>query len=128
MRPLHKQVKLLALLLLSLGHTLDGSLGLSDMLREFLQAFHQASTFLLYGIDMPLIHDLKPLKLMRSMLITEHRTVTAYCPLASVTVIIHRGVIVNMAHLLRLRLLSLQCIDGGCHLFHESAIHQLVDS
>jgi hypothetical protein len=76
---------------------------------------------------MPLVDDLKPLKLMRPMLVPEHCTVTADCPLASVAVVIHRGVIVKLAHLLRLRLLSLQCVDGGCHLLHESAVHQLVD-
>jgi hypothetical protein len=76
---------------------------------------------------MPLVHDLEPLKLMRPMLVPEHRTVTADCPLTSVAVVIHRGVIVKLANLLWLRLLSLQCVDGGCDLLHESAVHQLVD-
>ena len=97
------------------------------MLRELLQTFHKAATFLLDGVDMPLVNDLEAFKLMRAMLVPEHRTVTADCPLASVAVIIHRGVIVELAHLLRLRLLGLQGVDSGCHLLHESAVHQLVD-
>ena len=76
---------------------------------------------------MPLVDDLEALKLMRAMLIPEHRTVTADCPLASVAIIIHWGVIVQLADFFRLRLLGLQGVDGGCHLLHESAVHQLVD-
>ena len=71
------------------------------MLREFLQAFHKAATFLLDGVDMPLVDDLEALKLMRPMLVPKHRTVTADCPLASVAVVVHWGVIVELAHLFR---------------------------
>ena len=97
------------------------------MLREFLQAFHKAATFLLDGVDMPLVNDLEAFKLMRAMLVPEHRTVTADCPLACVAVIIHWGVVVELAHLFSFGLLGLQGVDGGRHLLHESAVHQLVD-
>ena len=75
---------------------------------------------------MPLVHDLQPLKLVGSVLVPEHRTVTANCPLASVTVIIHGGVIMLRAHFLGLGLLRLQGVDGCRDFLHESAVYQLV--
>jgi hypothetical protein len=78
------------------------------------------------GIDMPLVHDLQPLKLMRPVFVPEHRTVTANRPLASVAVIVHGSVVVLRTDFFGFGLLGLKGVDSRCYLLHETAVYQLV--
>ena len=77
---------------------------------------------------MPLVHNLKSLELVRSVLVPEHGTVTADCTFACVAVVVHWGVVMHLTYFLCLGLLCLEGIDGSCDLLNETAVHQLVDS
>ena len=76
---------------------------------------------------MSLINNLQAFKLMRAMLISEHRTVTADCTLTSITIVVHWGVIVLGTDLFGFRLFCLKSINCCGHFLHKSAINKLVD-